>query len=101
MKELQWEEVYHRNRLTSTAVDVIFHKVAPEVKLWLEGGPKPRRSYVYSPSNMAYRTRSNVRLIEMRNREERPPLPPRILQYGEGSSHDMPIGIDDSDSDSD
>lgn len=96
--EVHWEEIYHRNRLKYAAIDSILHRVAPELKIWLNGGPKPTRKFALSPSSMAYRTRSNVRRIEMRNNSDGTPLPPRVLQYGEGGSN-MPIEIEDEDSD--
>lgn len=96
--ELFWEEMYHRNRLSYAAIDAIFHKVAPELKISLEGGPKPRRKVELSPGSMAYRTRGNLRRIQLREAPDGTSLPPRVLQYGEGGSN-QPIEIEDEDSD--
>ena len=40
-EELEYEESYHQNRLFMNAIDAILHKVAPETKVWLNGGPRP------------------------------------------------------------
>ena len=64
--ELIWEESYYTNRLVYSAVDAIRHKIAPELKSWLEGGQFPKRHYELTPSNVAYRTRHNLRRVEAR-----------------------------------
>ena len=46
------------------AVDAILHKVAPETKAWLNGGPRPRRCFPMSPGSRPYHTRGTTRNIE-------------------------------------
>jgi len=58
--ELVFEESYHWAWLALNAIDAIVHKVSPELKIWLEGGPKPRRRTIMSPSSRPYRTRRTV-----------------------------------------
>lgn len=61
--DLVYEENYHRSRLMLNAIDAILHKVSPEMKTWLEGGPKPRRRLPVSPSSRRYQTRRTAREI--------------------------------------
>jgi hypothetical protein len=87
-EELEYEERYHRNRLVMSAVDAILHKVSPEMKIWLEGGPKPSRRTILSPSSRPYRTRGAMRDMAQdgassssgaRQLRFAPPLEPVIL----------------------
>jgi hypothetical protein len=61
--DLVYEENYHRARLELSAIDAILHRVSPELKVWLEGGPRPARRTVVSPSSRPYRTRGTAREI--------------------------------------
>ena len=61
--DLVFEENYHRARLMLNAIDAILHKVSPEMKTWLEGGSKPSRRTIVSPSSRVYRTRRTAREI--------------------------------------
>ena len=84
-EELHWEESYHRRRLMYQAIDAILNRVGPEVMRWLEGGPKPTRRLVVSPSDRP-QTRANSRALhEIASSLSRPPAG-RALQYGEGTS---------------
>ena len=52
---------------------------------WLEGGPKPTRRIVVSPSDRP-QTRANLRALqEIASSSSRPPSR-RALKYGEGTS---------------
>ena len=90
-------ERYHRERYGMQAIDLLLHRPAPEVEAWLRGGPRPpRRPTPLSPESMLYRTRSNVRSIQMRRGTARQARGPRILQWGEGGSRpDNAIEIDE------
>jgi len=93
-----WDnERYHRERYGIAAIDLILHRPAPEVEAWLKGGRKPpRRPAALSPESMFYRTRSNVRSIEIRRGRIGQGRVPRVLQWGEGGSGpDNAIEIDD------
>ena len=46
------------------AIDAILHKVAPEKKAWLNGGPRPQRYIPMSPGSRPYRTRGTTQSIE-------------------------------------
>ena len=59
--ELEYEEGYHRYKLQMNA---ILHKVSPETKAWLNGGPKPRRHILVSPASRSYYTRGTAQSIE-------------------------------------
>ena len=61
--DLVFEENYHRARLELNAIDAILHKVSPELKIWLEGGPKPARHRNGSPSSRPCQTRRTIREI--------------------------------------
>ncbi len=52
--DLVFEENYHRNRLMPSVIDTIFHRVSPELKIWLEGGPKPCRWRAVSSSSRTF-----------------------------------------------
>ena len=55
------------------AIDAILNRVGLEVMRWLEGGPKPTRRIVVSPSDRP-RTRANSRALqEIASSSLRPP----------------------------
>ena len=55
--------MYHRRRLIYQAIEAIMNRAGPEVKQWLERGPKPRRRVVVSPLDRP-QTRSNSRVLQ-------------------------------------
>ena len=63
-EELEYEEGYHRHKLQMNAIDAILHKVAPESKAWLNGGPISQRRVPMSPGSRPYRTRGTIRSIK-------------------------------------
>ena len=63
-EKLEYKEGYHRHRPQMNAIDAILHKVAPETKAWLNGGPRPRRRVPMSLGSRPYRTRGTTRSIE-------------------------------------
>jgi hypothetical protein len=101
--DLVFEENYHRARLALSAIDSILHKVSPELKIWLEGGPKLRRCMVMSPSSRPYRTRRTVCEIAEAGGASSSGLP--LLGPTDGAETLMRgervILVDDSNSDSD
>jgi hypothetical protein len=67
VEEAWSNERYHRERYGIAAIDLLMHRSAPEVEVWLRGGPRPPRRWIpLSPESMAYCTRSNVRAIQRR-----------------------------------
>jgi hypothetical protein len=101
--DLVFEENYHRSRLMLGAIDAILHKVSPELKIWLDGGPKPSRRRIVSPSSRMYRTRRTAREIAEAggaSSSNAPPIGPteerNFAMQGERA-----ILVDDSESDSD
>ena len=91
------------------AIDAILHKVAPETKAWLNGGPRPRRRIPMSLGSRPYRTRGTTRSIEAQGASSSRPsssqpsssraLPPRVLLQRGGLDPLDPVAIEDSDSD--
>ena len=39
--KLMYDEGYHRHKLQMNAIDAILHRISPETKAWLNGGPRP------------------------------------------------------------
>ena len=99
--ELVFEESYHRAQLALNAIDAIVHKVSPELKMWLEGGPKPRRHRIMSPSSRPYRTRHTAREIARAggaSSSSGPSVDPTVATRTRADGERV-ILLDDSDSD--
>ena len=80
-------EHYHRERYGIVAIDLLMHRLAPEVESWLRGGPRPLRRHIpLSLESMAYCTRSNIHAIQRRRAATGQARAPHVLQWGEGGS---------------
>ena len=98
--ELEYEERYHRNKLQVAAIDAILHRVSPETRAWLSGGPRPRRRVELSPASRPYRTRGTTQSIGAEGASSSGALPPRSLLGDRPGVHPaLPVRIGDSDSD--
>ena len=113
-EELEYEEGYHRHKLHMNAIDAIQHRVSPETKAWLNGGPKLRRHIPMSPGSRSYRTCGTTQSIEAQGASSSLPsssqpsssrpsssraLLPRVLPRRGGLDPLDPVAIEDSDLD--
>ena len=103
-KKLMYEEGYYRHRLQMNAIDAILHRISPETKAWLNGGPRPQRHILVSLASRSYRTRGKVQSIKAKGASSSQPsssraLPPRVLPWRGCLDPLDPIAIEDSNSD--
>ena len=107
--KLEYEEGYHHHRLQMNASDAILHRVSPETKAWLNGGPRPQRHVHVSLASRPYRMRGTSQSIEAQDAFSSQPssprasssqaLPPRVLQWRGGLDRLDLVAIEDFDSD--